>query len=828
VRNALSDAIRMSSDLDPVILSWLRHWEMLFSGDPQNALPAEVRAGEALADILTRHQKNRRRKNSKSTTKGLESRIVLTQRRVDADLGWRILSRKRGGDPQRIGSALAGATSDLNALESIAADGHYRDASQRETRDALRVELSAEHPDDTAIAALTKILVTLALHHRPVGELRFAPHGSLAECIWSVALQTSPIHGSDFPGAELLLELVGTLAKPLPPNVGKEAMTHGSLSDAIAAFIANSGADPINSVIFDLVHGEVVVESADDVRSGRLLVRRYIKFLVLQVLHRRLYTLARTDLIEDQSTRLFQHAQQQGLVRDPKSGPELFGAAAEAAVWLASELAANAVEASFDSNATIEAARLVYECGGRPEDFARRTLHRALSDLFRAATSIAVDALADLSPKMLDDSLLVCFRERWATALAKRAAPNIEQCLPLTPLLRDRAALAEACLTSLAPTPQTRYVTWSVVGIRPTIELWRIGDAELFDPERLNFGHVQLNGSGDKPTTCVRVRVDSESDDDARNRAWPHLERVLDVLSFAFSVQQHAGGLHPDVMPDSIVETPSERRLTGSGKLHRSQINELIDGAEAAKLGVFYDALVQRAAVPEQLSELERRFIHSLSWYRRARWQPDPTRRLLDYWIVIEQFFVRKGAAKESAAAGATELHITWRDIPALEQLWRLWVQVRSAIASSGDARAVIASHSELAHWDRNEAVLFKVENAETLVSALGKEGQQQVYQLFLRDLRWAWASSKSISTALYDRRWACRLCLERVYDFRCGIVHEAASPGLAVATLSDALERIAEDCLAKTATYMLDDPGRTQTLDALVTWWSDPWTTDW
>jgi hypothetical protein len=811
--------------LDTTIEGWLRRWERLLGNNPQETLSAAVRTEDALADILSRIR------GAKAKKKTLADRLALSRRLAMHDTGWRALVRSRGGRPEDVDSELAKTPPDLAALELVLSQSVYAAATASEIRDALRAELTKERPDPSTIEALSSMFASLCLRHRTAPELISAPHKGLAEAVWMRALESAGSSDPLLPGEALILELIQRLVRPIASQVTDDVESPPGLEQAMAAFVSDEHINPISAVALGLVHGRILVTSASDLQGARKIARSYAHHVLVNVLYRRFARLPGTSN-PDSSSKLLGLMQKSGIDFGTESIPAILdaaleAAALEAAVWVAAEFASTAVETDICPDVASQVAQVVFDHGQRAGGYAQRSLHGTLRDLLQPTVAIAVTALQCAGPGSLDGGLFAVFRRSWAMSIARGATSvsDLVHRLPHQTPLDDRAALVDACLAPLVGRPQVRYVTWSVVGIRPNVELWRLGSVEFFDPHRVNFGAARTSSHGDKPVTCVRVRVEAESDEEAKVRAWPSLERALDVLVFAFSVQQTLGGFRPEVLRDSSVEAPEEGIRWSRGATHRAEVGEAIDGSDAAIIAAAYEPLIQRAAVPSQLSVLETRVIRALGWYRRARWQLDPTRRVLDYWIVLEQFFAAPSEPnKERAAARAAALCITWRDVPALEQVRSLAQKARSWTSRDSVMRSPVDAVPDLKDWDRHDSVLMNLSRAEAFVAALGQAGQKPVYELFLRDLRDAWSQKSAIICALRDRQWACRLQLERVYQYRCGIVHEAESPGLEVAALSDSLERIAEDCLKKAVHYLFEVQDAVHTVDALTKWWSRPW----
>lgn len=261
----------------------------------------------------------------------------------------------------------------------------------------------------------------------------------------------------------------------------------------------------------------------------------------------------------------------------------------------------------------------------------------------------------------------------------------------------------------------------------------------------------------------------------------------------------------------------------------RSEACDVVSDTDAARLSEAYDDFLRRRmAGTGRLSDLERRLLRALSWYRRARWQPDPTRKVLEHWIALEQFLADPNSGKGSAATRAAELSMTWRALPELHQLRSLAERAKGYIRKDTALLAAVSAVVRLERWKDYEYVLLERGAARTLVDALGTAGDQPVFQLLRRESETAWSQEATITNSVRAERWSVRLRLEQAYKQRNEIVHEAQSPGLAVASLADQIERIVEDCLMKAVGYVLEVDGTDHTVDALLEWWSRPWPASW
>ncbi|MCB9592845.1 MAG: hypothetical protein H6719_08940 [Sandaracinaceae bacterium] len=817
-------------DIGPV-QNWLRRWKRIFdSRDQLDRLTHRPRTDQLLRDLGRRLARPSNR-FGKTTGSGLDAAVAKEAAALAPLIAY---ATAKLGDDQLYTELLTSEGVDVGALAAEL----RKPLDSRDSFSHLQCHLQDPRLQPKGVEAVARVacradqedlrlLVQLALGEHRAEELARLPRATVASVSWRRAFECLDAEAMrDTPGPDLILELVASLISDAPARPGQDDGPW-QLETAAERYTDSEFTDPMGHVAFQLVHGLVRVESSDDLDGARAVVCEFVRVCLVNVLHRRsLRGLEVSSGVADALwAALDRHGWFSGVYpqeaqwRTPLSGA-VFTAREATVRFAAGKAAALASRMVADSVARVLAAAFA---GRAVVELASRSLHDRVRPVCRPAVAVACKCLRRLVAGHLGTEDLSAFANQWATALGAWSAKSSASNWQMThgPGIASATDLMDEVRRAIVGTEELRTVAWLVQGFEPSAEPVEFAGITFADPSQYNFGQGTYPSvvSRGEPVLLGRVTVDARTTEQARVIGRARLERALDAMVFASTGDEEREGLDLRLrLGSTIIEEPT--RGGWHGRSDEEPREPRRRGAhEVAAIAAAQEALLRKADGP--LSELEGLVVNALPWYRRARWEQDPTRRLLAYWILIEGAFAAPDGQAFQAIARAARLHVTWESLHALRGFVATVAHFERLL--SHDDQLVAEADLLLPEWRlprtsmTNPGCLARLADQLSDASSLGalpNEIEDQV--AFFLD------AGDAVRTDLRHRRWEAEIILDRARDHRNKIVHESQLVGGEDLLLAVQLEQIAEDLLRKLVVGVLR-PAPAETLADLLEWWDAP-----
>ncbi|MBA2713344.1 MAG: hypothetical protein H0U55_07300 [Rubrobacteraceae bacterium] len=307
-------------------------------------------------------------------------------------------------------------------------------------------------------------------------------------------------------------------------------------------------------------------------------------------------------------------------------------------------------------------------------------------------------------------------------------------------------AVAEAT-SRFGGVPGDYLVVFRVEGIRPQGLKWRMADVTFYDPELFYYGEgpdlgpAAENLAGNEPAVCyAAVRVVANTSAEAVRSARQHLIAGLDCYSFGLSGNPLRGDFNPSVMDWEYVVSLSEE----SGGFNYERPVPFQEEQRAADLDLpgmarAYSALLAKAAGdPRRLTQLQDRFVRAVHWLREARFDADPAKRFVLYYVGLEHIFAR-GEGSDAVGRRVPRLNKTWRNIGnRLIFPGMAFRRVHEMVQQDAELRAIADADVRLRRWEQDERVLFDPEKVRTLLDLIPetREEARRSASVLLEDLQ--------------------------------------------------------------------------------------------
>lgn len=830
------------------LVGWLREWESLVdlkdsaAQTATTARPDELIASlsKLLGEAARRIEGTKKKTRRDAATREADSLAPLVShlsQLLKRDAAFRHVCASRGADVDQLRHELGKRLDhprDYRDVATVLENEEWRTPAIPEAVSAASVLAVVDH---NGRRDSVQLLANLTLRRRAHAAIARAPRRAICEAAWRAVFDAAD-DKRDLPGQELATQVLRFLIDDsrLPRRASRP---EPDLRGEVQEIAQSSFRDPLGAVSFQLVHGLLPVRSARDVEAGREVVRTYVFQCLLHALHAR--TLGGWDAprlpdeivrglhkVLDEKGWLPTPPEMEGGLRVPETN--IFVAAITAAARLGADLSARTASESMSDSLATAIAEKVWS-PGPPIHLGRLELREQLRPLVEPTLGCALGSLSDAGSKALAASDVAQFADYWASELGYRTArgTGIEWLFPRGPTVPEPAILLDEGLRAIVGNRSRHVVSWIVSNITPRSEPWSLGRVTFLDPAAYDTGHgeVARQRAQGAPSVLARVEVEASSREEARLEARPRVESALDVLAFGFSAMQERSGLHPRVDSMTFIESPDQGGWGSTWSRHRADDDDPADGDEAAELARAYQELATRAHADEPRTSLEKRIFAALSWYRRARWEVDGTRRVLGYWIVLEQFFVggKERVPKRVAAERAARLYRTWRELPDDVAMMR---QLHARLVRHVHDRAHLAERVDslcrFTGWRTDDFVLMEPANAQAFVAAVGSEDVDgELPRLFVEYVESFRARAAKLRHELRLLQWHAQIVLERAYRQRNLMVHEGSELAMGNSYLATELEKTVELCLSRAVGAALHDdpPGSTS---ELLNWWSQPW----
>lgn len=820
-------------DIGPV-LEWLRRWKRIFDSRAElERLIHRPRTDQLLGDLrrrLARATNRFRELDGRDAALAeairreadfLEPLLRFARAELHEDDLYREYLTATGVDVALLEDVLTRPPDTSDAFERLE---HQLDDKRLQPADVEAIAGVAFRADQEDL----RLLVELALREHRADDLAKLPQRAVAFASWPRAFRSlGPDEVRRTPGPDLIFELVASMITDAPARPGLDDGPW-NLEREVRRFAESQDLDPMSHVASALVHGRVLVDSPDDLAGARAVVHCFVRSCLVEVLFRR--GLQMEETAPTTAEALWAALQQHGWTSEVAASLAEWGTprsmatatARQAAANFAADKVARLASEHMDDGRARHVAEAV--AGGRPVDFASKAMHERIRPACRAALEAACHSLRALEPGQLSGAEdIERFGAHWATALAYWSSRSsaFDWEVPRGPRIATADELMQAIRDAVVGIEEPRTVAWLVHGFTPSPEPVELAGITLTDPRTHDFGpgRYALALSRGESVLLARVGVEARTPEHARVLGRARLERALDAMAFAACGEEARDGLDPTIrLGMSTVEEPASGNWHGRSDEDGRQPKGRT-AAEAARLALAYERLLTKT---DALTPLEKRVVNALPWYRRARWEHDPTRRMLSYWILIEGAFSRRGNNKGAhCIARAAQLHATWSSLEQLQGLEATLYHFERTLSRQDGLLA--KAESLLPNWRRPRTQLLKPDCMSRLAEDLDADAALRQSAVKMDDQAAFWRDrGDTVRAMLRRRRWEIEILLDQAYRHRNGIVHQSKLVGVDDVMLSIQLEQIARDLLTKMVEGT-QPPEPCKTLGDLIAWWEEP-----
>jgi hypothetical protein len=232
------------------------------------------------------------------------------------------------------------------------------------------------------------------------------------------------------------------------------------------------------------------------------------------------------------------------------------------------------------------------------------------------------------------------------------------------------------------------------------------------------------------------------------------------------------------------------------------------------------------------LTELQEGFLRALYWYRKGRWEADPTEKFSFYWIALEHLAKAKGVELPYIIS---KLNVTWRDVSGVGIVWRNlpvlgqlegWrEEAVERIKRDPILRANVDTSTDLGGWDTDPNLLLRPEKFDVLVPLVPAGSADGRFFIEYRDdIHEIEGNRHLIRSRAESMRLAIWLRLRLLYRVRNQLFHEALTYRPDIDVYVSALEALLEDTLNKMVREVTPVSPKCRTMSELVDWYQEPW----
>jgi hypothetical protein len=233
-------------------------------------------------------------------------------------------------------------------------------------------------------------------------------------------------------------------------------------------------------------------------------------------------------------------------------------------------------------------------------------------------------------------------------------------------------------------------------------------------------------------------------------------------------------------------------------------------------------------------SELDKRLIRGLSWYRRGRWDNNPVRRFLSYFVAFEQVFLAGTRNKKSKLPEiAAPLIHSWVNARApfrivLDQQLMRAQEFRKYTLAEPSVLSSLDSIRDFDGWRDDIRPLVVPTFISRLLTAINENPNHPPHinstvSQYQQELV-GWADSiKAWETERQREEEMWRHSLHVLVQRRNEIAHEAIGGASDMMLHARALEQALESVLSKLARLALNQP-HVNTIEKVLSWHRNPW----
>ena len=293
----------------------------------------------------------------------------------------------------------------------------------------------------------------------------------------------------------------------------------------------------------------------------------------------------------------------------------------------------------------------------------------------------------------------------------------------------------------LTPNESEWTFIFVIDNISPEGQKWKFSNILFYDSMIWNFTEGLLfpnknNINNINNKTYARITVKTETQYMAKQIAFNQVQKAIDTITFAHSVN-NSFGINPSIENVSFVVKNGKvierdfKSPKSSFAIHNNVIKDKI--IENSKN--YSDLLEKQNTNPEALNDLQKSFIKAVGWYRKGRWEEDNVHAFLNYWIALEHIFAEGDKSKIFVLLERLpNLHITWRNISRSWVLRQYLRQIMIFIEQDKNFKETVNKDRELIEWNKHDYVLLNPENLKRLINYTENLAVKDYIQNFIDD----------------------------------------------------------------------------------------------
>lgn len=371
-------------------------------------------------------------------------------------------------------------------------------------------------------------------------------------------------------------------------------------------------------------------------------------------------------------------------------------------------------------------------------------------------------------------------------------------------------------------------VVFRVEGIRPQGLNWRMAGVTFYDPELFDYGEgpdlgpAAGNQAEDAPPVChASVRTTADTPAGAVRSARHHLIVGLDCYSFGLSGNSLRGDFNPRVREGEHLMNLSEE--WGGFNYHREvpfQDEQRAADLDLPRMALAYGVLLAKAAGSlRRLTQMQDRFVRAVHWLREARFDADPAKRFVLYYVGLEHIFAR-GEGSDAVGRRAPKLNKTWRNIGnRLIFPGMAFREVHEMVQQDAELRAIADADVRLRKWERDERVLLDPDKVRALLDLIPESSEEarRSTSSLLEDLESLKADAESIGAYVEHLRDLQIVKVRLLQMLRNTVVHDALYQDERMRYYAQEAYEILDDALGKMVGEVTREDPDCKTIDELT-----------
>ena len=378
----------------------------------------------------------------------------------------------------------------------------------------------------------------------------------------------------------------------------------------------------------------------------------------------------------------------------------------------------------------------------------------------------------------------------------------------------------------LTPNESEWTFIFVIDNISPEGQKWKFSNILFYDSMIWNFTEGFLFPNKNNNKTYARITVKTETQYMAKQIAFNQVQKAIDTITFAHSVN-NSFGINPSIENVSFVVKNGKvierdfKSPKSSFAIHNNVIKDKI--IENSKN--YSDLLEKQNTNPEALNNLQKSFIKAVGWYRKGRWEEDNVHAFLNYWIALEHIFAEGDKSKIFVLLERLpNLHITWRNISRSWVLRQYLRQIMIFIEQDKNFKETVNKDRELIEWNKHDYVLLNPENLKRLINYTENLAVKDYIQNFIDD-ELSPDQIEAYKIITEDMRLQFKFKVYLLYSLRNDIVHGAVDYYPNIELYFELIKDIIEGILLKMFSTAVDESSKSITLENLALELEKPFT---